>query len=82
MFRRLVWLLIGAGFGFGVAFWFMRLVRETAARYSPDRLTSDLTQAARGLGRDLRGAVVEGRAAMRERESELRDELRPGSGLA
>ena len=82
MLRRLFWLLMGAGFGFGVAFWLMRLVRETAARYSPDRLTSDLAQAARGLGRDLRGAVAEGRAAMRERESVLRDELRPGSGLA
>lgn len=82
MFRRLLWLLIGAGFGFGVAFWVMRLVREAAARYSPDRLSSDLAQAARGFGTDLRGAVAEGRAAMRAREAALREELRPGTGPA
>jgi hypothetical protein len=75
VFRRLFWLVVGAGFGFGVAFWLMRVVRQTAARYSPDRLSADLAQAARALGQDLRGAVAEGRAAMRDRESELRDQL-------
>ncbi len=32
MFKRLFWLMVGAGFGFGVSFWLMRFVRETAAR--------------------------------------------------
>ncbi|MGH9084611.1 MAG: hypothetical protein ACRDYW_04090 [Acidimicrobiales bacterium] len=76
MFRRLFWLMVGAGFGFGVSFWLMRFVRETAARYAPERVSADLADALRGLGGDLRAAVAEGREAMREREAELRDEVR------
>lgn len=74
MFKRLFWLMVGAGFGFGVSFWLMRWVRETAARYAPERVSADLTSALKGLGEDLRAAVAEGRHAMREREAELRAE--------
>jgi hypothetical protein len=72
VFRRLFWLAIGAGFGFGVSFWLMRWVRETAARYAPERVSSDLASAVKGFGQDLRDAVAEGRSAMREREVDLR----------
>jgi hypothetical protein len=72
MFKRLFWLMVGAGFGFGVSFWLMRFVRETAARYAPERVADDLTGALKGLGNDLRAAVAEGRQAMRDREAELR----------
>ncbi len=75
MFRRLFWLIMGAGFGFGMSFWLTRFVRETAARYSPERVSADLAGAVRGLGADIRAAVAEGRAAMREREMELRAEV-------
>ncbi len=75
MFKRLFWLMVGAGFGFGVSFWLMRFVREKAARYSPERVSSDLTGALKNLGADLRDAVAEGRAAMREREVDLRTEI-------
>lgn len=75
MLKRLFWLLVGAGFGFGVSFWLMRLVRETMARFSPERVSTDLSDALRRLGSDLRVAVSEGRQAMRERETELRAEL-------
>ena len=75
MFRRLFWLCIGAGFGFGVSFWLMRWVRDTAARYKPERVSSDLANAVKGFGQDLRDAVAEGRSAMREREATLRDEV-------
>lgn len=74
MFKRLFWLMVGAGFGFGVSFWLMRFVKETAARYTPERVSADLAGAVRGLGQDLREAVSEGRAAMQEREAELRAE--------
>jgi len=74
MFRRLFWLLVGAGFGFGTSFWVMRFVRETAARYTPERVSADLADAVKSLGADLRAAVAEGREAMREREAELRAE--------
>ncbi len=72
MFKRLFWLMVGAGFGFGVSFWLMRFVKAKAARYTPERVTSDLADAVRGFGQDLRAAVAEGRAAMQEREVELR----------
>lgn len=75
MFRRLFWLIVGAGFGFGVSFWLMRFVRETAARYTPERVSADLSGAIKGLGADLRAAVADGREAMREREDALRAEL-------
>ena len=75
MFKRLFWLIIGAGFGFGVSFWVMRFVRETMQRYTPERVSADLAGALRGLGKDLRAAVAEGREAMREREAEIRHEL-------
>ncbi len=75
MFKRLLWLVVGAGFGFGMAFWLMRFVRETVQRYAPDRLSSELAAALRGLGKDIRAAVADGRAAMYEREDEIRSEL-------
>lgn len=75
MFRRLFWLLMGAGFGFGVSFWVVRFVKETVNRYTPERVSADLAGAMRDLGKDLRAAVAEGREAMREREAELRVEL-------
>ena len=75
MFRRLFWLVVGAGFGFGISFWLMRFVRSTVERYSPERISDDLADAIRSFGKDLREAVAEGREAMRERETELRAQL-------
>jgi gas vesicle protein len=75
MFRRLFWLVVGAGFGFGISFWLMRFVRSTVERYSPERVSDDLADAIRSFGKDLREAVAEGREAMRERETELRAQL-------
>jgi hypothetical protein len=72
VFKRLFWLSMGAGLGFGMSFWIMRIVRETVERYSPHRISSDLGQAARGVGFDVREAVAEGRQAMRQHEAELR----------
>jgi len=76
MFKRLFWLTIGAGFGFGVSFWLVRFVRSTVERYTPERVSSDLAGALREFGKDLREAVAEGREAMRERETELRSQLK------
>ena len=75
MFRRLFWLVVGAGFGFGISFWLMRFVRSTVERYSPERVSGDLADAIRSFGKDVREAVAEGREAMRERETQLRAEL-------
>jgi len=75
VFKRLFWLMIGLGFGFGASFWVMRFVRETVQRYTPERMSSDLADALRSLGSDMRAAVADGREAMREREAEIRAEL-------
>ena len=75
MFKRLFWLLVGVGFGFGMSFWFMRFLRSTVERYSPERVSEDLAGAIRAFGQDLRAAAAEGREAMREREAELRADL-------
>jgi hypothetical protein len=75
MFKRIFWLAIGLGLGFGMSFWFMRFIRETVDRYRPERVSQDLAGAISKLGDDLRAAVSEGRMAMREREEELRAEV-------
>ncbi len=77
MFKRLFWLVVGAGFGFGVSFWLMRFVKETVNRYSPERISTDLNATLRSLGADIRAAAAEGREAMRETEAKLREELAP-----
>lgn len=75
MFKRLFWLAIGLGLGFGMSFWLMRFIRETVDRYRPERVSQDLAGAISKLGDDLRSAVREGRMAMAEREEELRTEV-------
>jgi hypothetical protein len=75
MFKRIFWLAIGLGLGFGMSFWFMRFIRETVDRYRPERVSQDLAGAISKLGDDLRAAVREGRMAMAEREEELRAEV-------
>jgi hypothetical protein len=75
MFKRLFWLLVGVGFGFGVSFWITRFVRSTIERYTPERVSSDLAGALKQFGNDLKEAAAEGRQAMKEREAELLAEL-------
>ena len=75
MFKRLFWLFVGAGLGFGLSFWIMRFVRGTVDRYRPHRVSADVNAAFARFGKDLRAAVSEGRTAMREREAALKVEL-------
>jgi hypothetical protein len=75
VFKRLFWLALGLGAGFGLSFWFMRFIRETVDRYRPERVSQDLAGAISKLGDDVRAAIREGRAAMSEREEELRAEV-------
>ena len=82
MFKRLIWLIVGASFGFGMSFWLTRVVKETVERYTPERVGTDLAGALRGFRADLRAAVGEGREAMRAHEAALRAELdRPRQGI-
>jgi hypothetical protein len=75
VFKRLFWLCVGIGLGAGMSYWLARFLKQTAERYSPERVGGDLAESARRLGTDVRKAVDEGREAMRKREAELRAEL-------
>jgi len=77
MFKRLFWLCVGIGLGAGMSYWLARFLRQTAERYSPERVSTDVVESARRLGNDVRKAIDEGREAMRKREAELRAELEP-----
>lgn len=75
MLKRLFYLAVGMGLGFGLSLWLTRLVRSTIERYTPERVSADLSASMRRLGEDVRAAVADGREAMREREAELRESL-------
>jgi hypothetical protein len=79
LIRRLVWFTSGATAGVGGALWIRRRILRTVRRYSPEHLHADATASVRRLGSGVRDAVAEGRSAMRQREAELRAELRPGA---
>jgi len=79
MFKRLFWLMVGAGFGFGASFWMMRFVRSTVERYSPQRVTDDMTHRQIIVGADLKAAVADGREAMRSYEQEMHQRLASGA---
>ena len=66
---------VGIGLGAGMSYWLARFLRQTAERYSPERVSNDVVESARRLGSDMRKAIAEGREAMRKREAELRAEL-------
>ena len=75
MFKRLFWLSVGLSIGYGTSFWLMRTVRRTVERLTPERLSHDVLAGVRSFGSELRAALEDGRAAMREREVELRAEI-------
>lgn len=85
MFKRLFWLAVGTGLGFGASFWLMRTVRQQVARLAPVKVSGQVTDAvtsrARAVGDGVKAALAEGRRAMREREAELRAEVgrQPGN---
>ncbi len=69
--KRVFWLTVGYGAGMGSSWYAARKVRSAARRYTP----SGLNQRVGGAVDDVKAAVVEGRAAMRRREMQLRADL-------
>ncbi len=72
MLRRIFWFAVGIGFGAGLSWWATRALRRTAEKYAPDRVAGELSKSLGRLGAELKAAVNEGRAAMKERETELK----------
>ncbi len=75
MFKRLFWVTVGMTIGFATSFWLYRMVRETVARYMPERLAEEVSSALSSLRTQVEKALAEGRDAARRTEAELRAEL-------
>ena len=80
MVKRLLWLLVGITVGVTLVLRTQRSLRRRGARLRPERVASDLAEAIRELGVDIRKAVEEGRTAMTTREAELREQLGARTG--
>jgi hypothetical protein len=79
--RRVFWGLVGLGMGAAIGVGVMRWASRTADRLAPRSLASELLETAADWRERLAEALQEGRAAMAEREAELRAQLaEPGSG--
>ena len=70
--KRVFWLTVGYGAGLGSSWYTTRKVRAAARRYTPEGLTERVS----GGVETVKAAAVEGRAAMRRREMELRAGLK------
>jgi hypothetical protein len=79
VFKRLRWIVIGYVGGVASSWWALRRVRRTVERIAPPQVRDRAVDGLRDARADVRAAVAEGRAAMREREEQLRStwERRP-----
>ena len=75
MIGRLVWFGLGAG----AAIWGYAKVRESLRRASPEALGHRVAASASELTESARDFVDRARAAMAEREAELREALESGA---
>ncbi len=66
--KRVFWLTVGYGAGLGSSWYTARKVRAAARRYTPEGLGERVGDTVE----TVRAAAVEGRAAMRRREMQLR----------
>lgn len=71
MIKRLIWFVIGAAVGILV----IKKIRDYLRRASPEAIGRRLSSQAGGLSESAAGFVDRARAAMAEREAELRDAL-------
>jgi len=72
MFKRATWMSVGFGLGVATTVTAVRKVRERIDRYQPDAVVERVTDSVQSLRDQLAAAVADGKAAARERESELR----------
>jgi hypothetical protein len=70
--KRVFWGLVGVGLGAAVGVGLTRWARRTAEQLAPQSVLERAVAGSRELWTRLAEAVEEGRAAMAEREAELR----------
>ncbi|MCU1426425.1 MAG: hypothetical protein JWL83_425 [Actinomycetia bacterium] len=75
MFKRARWMTTGFVVGLGSSYAVARRARRLARRYTPPQLADRVAGTADSLRRDVHAAVHEGRAAMHDREADLRAEV-------
>jgi hypothetical protein len=73
--KRAFWTVFGIGLGAAVGIGVMRWTRRTAERLTPGSVSERALDFARDWRERLGDALQEGRAAMAEREAELRAQL-------
>jgi hypothetical protein len=73
--KRAFWALLGVGMGAAIGIGVMRWVSRTAERLTPRSVGQRALDTALQWRERLAGALEEGRAAMAEREVELRAQL-------
>ncbi len=77
MFRRLFWLLIGAG----VAIWAYTTIRGYLRQASPEAIGHRVAESATGIGASAQDFVARVREGMAEREAELRAAFPEGGAV-
>ncbi|MGH9042741.1 MAG: hypothetical protein ACRDZ3_21210 [Acidimicrobiia bacterium] len=73
LFKRVRWIVMGMGMGATGSVYVRRRLRRFLKSYTPPAVA---TRAAASARDEFRAALAEGREAMRQRESELRDGTR------
>ena len=73
--KRAFWTLLGLGMGAAIGIGVVRWASRTAERLTPGSISERTLSAARQWRERLGDALEEGRAAMAEREAELRAQL-------
>lgn len=71
MFKRLWWMTIGIGLGFGSSLWIQRSVKRAARRYVPPVVSRHLGRVARRATIDLQALADEVRIGVHQAEREL-----------
>lgn len=74
--RRLFWLAVGLGAGAAGAIVTLRFARRQAEKVAPSRIAREAKGGLMDLAKLVSESMAEGQRAMREREEELRRDVR------
>ena len=75
MFKRVKWFVAGAAVGASGSVYARRKARAAAGKFRPAAVARNTAVRVKGRASDVAEAVRVGRTAMRERETELREQL-------